>query len=126
MNWLEVSLTVSGEAAEAVADVLSRFAPEGVALEALQFEVAPDDRGRAVGPVVVRAYLPADPQVEATRARLEEALWHLGQLLPLPQPQYRPVAEANWSEAWKASCTSTAPCSGSRQRTASSRCRSRT
>ncbi len=32
-NWLEVSLTVDGELAEAVADVLARFAPNGVATE---------------------------------------------------------------------------------------------
>ena len=30
MNWLEVSLTVNGELAEAVADVLARSAPTGV------------------------------------------------------------------------------------------------
>ena len=30
MNWLEVSLLVNGELAEAVADVLARFAPNGV------------------------------------------------------------------------------------------------
>ncbi len=102
MNWLEVSLTVSGEAAEAVADVLARFAPGGVVHEATQIEVTPDDKGRPVGPVIVRAYLPADEGLAAARAQLEEALWHLGQILPLPQPQYRPVAEADWSEAWKA------------------------
>ena len=33
MNWLEVSLTVNGELAEAVADVLARFAPNGVTTE---------------------------------------------------------------------------------------------
>ena len=33
MNWLEVSLTVNGELAEAVADVLARFAPNGVMTE---------------------------------------------------------------------------------------------
>lgn len=103
MPWLEVSLTVSGEAAEAVADVLARFAPEGVALEATRLEVSPDDdQARPAGDVIVRAYLPADDEVEGKRARLEEALWHLGQLLPLPAPAYRSVAEADWAEAWKA------------------------
>jgi ribosomal protein L11 methyltransferase len=103
MHWLEVSLTVGPEAAEAVADVLSRFAPEGVALEATQIETTPnEDEGRAVGPVIVRAYLRADSALEATRAKLEEALWHLGQILPLPAPQYKSVADADWSEAWKA------------------------
>ena len=29
-NWLEVSLTVDGELAEAVADVLARFVPNGM------------------------------------------------------------------------------------------------
>jgi ribosomal protein L11 methyltransferase len=102
MNWLEVSLTVNGEAAEAVADVLTRFAPEGVALEATQIETTLDGEGRAAGRVVVRAYLPADSALEATRTRLEEALWHLGQILPLPPPHYHTLAEADWAETWKA------------------------
>jgi ribosomal protein L11 methyltransferase len=110
MHWLEVSLTVSPEAAEAVADVLSRFAPEGIAIEATRIETTPaDDEGHAAGPVTVRAYLPVaaplqgtDAALEATRAKLEEALWHLGQILPLPAPHYKPIAQTNWSEAWKA------------------------
>jgi ribosomal protein L11 methyltransferase len=101
MNWLEVSLTVSGEAAEAVADVLTRFAPNGVAIEASQIDSSASDEGLPVGPVIVRAYLPADSTLDQTRAQLEEALWHLGQLLPLPPPEYRSVAEADWAEAWK-------------------------
>jgi ribosomal protein L11 methyltransferase len=103
MRWLEVSLTVGGEAAEAVADVLSRFAPEGVALEATRFEQSPNsETAQPAGEVIVRAYLPEEPGLDAMRAQLEEALWHLGQLLPLPSPAYRPVAETDWSEAWKA------------------------
>jgi ribosomal protein L11 methyltransferase len=102
MNWLEVSLVVNGEAAEAVADVLARFAPEGVAIEATQIESTPDDEGHAVGPVRVRAYLSADDELDAMRGQLEEALWHLGQLLPLPEPRYQPIANADWSESWKA------------------------
>lgn len=102
MAWLEVSLTVGGEAAEAVADVLSRFAPEGVALEATRFEQSPDcETAQPAGEVIVRAYLPEEPGLDATRAQLEEALWHLGQILPLPAPAYRPVAETDWSESWK-------------------------
>ncbi|MCC7361024.1 MAG: 50S ribosomal protein L11 methyltransferase [Anaerolineales bacterium] len=102
-QWLEVSLTVNGETAEAVADVLARFAPEGVALEATRLETAPDtDETRPTGDVLVRAYLPVDADLEARRRQLEEALWHLGQILPLPAPNYQPIAETNWSEAWKA------------------------
>ncbi len=102
MHWLEISLTVGAEAAEAVSEVLARFAPDGVALEATRFEVTADDHGVPVGDVVVRAYLPVDAGLEATRARLEESLWHLGQILPLPAPAYRPIAETDWSESWKA------------------------
>ncbi len=103
MAWLEVMLTVSGEAAEAVADVLTRFAPEGVAIEATRVESSPDsEQARPAGDLRVRAYLPVDSELEAKRAQLEQALWHLGQLLPLPQPEYRPVDEADWAESWKA------------------------
>jgi ribosomal protein L11 methyltransferase len=52
--------------------------------------------------VVVRAYLPADAALDTTRARLEEGLWHLGRILPLPAPTYKSIAETDWSESWKA------------------------
>jgi ribosomal protein L11 methyltransferase len=29
------------------------------------------------------------------------ALWHLGQLYPIPEPTFRLLAEADWAEAWK-------------------------
>ncbi len=102
MQWLEVSLTVNGETAEAVADVLARFAPEGVALEATRLETVPEtDEQRPTGDVLVRAYLVVDDGLEARRQQMEEALWHLGQILPLPEPSYKPIAETNWSEGWK-------------------------
>lgn len=102
MAWLEISLTVDGEMAEAVADVLARFAPGGVVTEAgIHFENA-DDPGTANDEVVVRAYLPADDALEETRQKLEESLWYLSRIRPLPAPVYRPVAEQNWMEAWKA------------------------
>ncbi len=94
MDWLEVSVETTGEGAEAVAEVLSRFAPQGVALEA-------GPEGFGTGLIVVRAYLPADDQMPRTRRRVEEALWHLGQILPLPPPSFRIVAETDWAEAWK-------------------------
>jgi ribosomal protein L11 methyltransferase len=94
MEWLEVSVTVENEAAEVVAEVLSRYVYRGVAIEA-------GPEGWNAGPVVVRAYLPADDQLQATKRRIEEALWHLGQIRPIPAPTFRPVAEEDWAEAWK-------------------------
>ena len=96
MEWLQVSVDVDAEVAEAVADVLSRFAPGGVAIE-----VSGEDRTLAVGSVTVRAYLPVGPDTPDTRQRLEEALWHLGQISPIPSPTFTHVAEADWADAWK-------------------------
>jgi ribosomal protein L11 methyltransferase len=101
-SWLEVSLTVDGEMAEAVADVLARFAPNGVAIESTTVTARLDDSdGHAVGPLRVAAYLRMNDKVEETRRRLEEALWYLGRIRPLPPVQFQVVQEADWAEAWK-------------------------
>jgi ribosomal protein L11 methyltransferase len=101
MNWLEVSLTVNGELAEAVADVLARFAPNGVVAEqgvAFRDEA---DEGTGAGPITVRAYVPADERLEGTRRRIEESLHYLGMIQPLPAPAFNLIADQNWMEAWK-------------------------
>lgn len=99
MNWLEVTLTVSGELSEPVADLLARHAPGGVVLESEADEAGQPTPTR---PFVVRAYLPADDGLEARRRAVEEGLWHLGQIIALPQATYRPVVDEDWSETWKA------------------------
>ncbi len=101
MNWLEVSLTVNGELAEAVADVLARFAPNGVMTEQGVKFVNDEDEGTATGPITVRAYLPADEQLEDTRQKLEESLYYLGMIQPLPPATFKMIADQNWMEAWK-------------------------
>jgi len=100
-NWLEISLTVNGELAEAVADVLARFAPNGVMTEqAVNFNNE-EDEGTPVGPITVRAYLAADEHLDETRQKLEESLYYLGMIQPLPAPTFTPIADQNWMEAWK-------------------------
>jgi ribosomal protein L11 methyltransferase len=94
MQWLEVSVSVENETAEAVAEILSRYAYRGVVIEA-------GADGWNAGPVIVRAYLPADDQMLASKRRVQEALWHLSQIWPVPVPTFCPVAEADWAEAWK-------------------------
>jgi len=100
-NWLEVSLVVDGELAEAVAEVLARFVPNGVALEATQIIPDPGGEGHPGNSLRVCGYLPFDEQIEETRRKLEEALWYLGRIQPLPAPQFRPIQETDWSQAWK-------------------------
>lgn len=94
MEWLEISVTSDNEGAEAVAEVLSRYAYRGVVIEA-----GPD--GWNAGPVIVRAYLPADDRLRANKRRIEEALCHLDRIRSVSVPSFRPVAEEDWVEAWK-------------------------
>jgi len=100
-DWLEVSLTVDGELAEAVADVLARFAPNGVMTEQGVKFLDDEDHGTPTGPIVVRAYLEMDAHIEETRQKLEESLYYLGMIQPLPTPIYKQIADQNWMEAWK-------------------------
>ena len=102
--WVEVSLNVDGEMAEAVAEVLSRFAPNGIVTESTMIIPDKEGEGTPAGPVRVCGYLPADEHLEETRRRLEEALYFLGRIrpeTPLPPAEYRPIEETNWMEAWK-------------------------
>jgi len=101
MNWLEVSLTVDGELAESVADVFARFAPNGVTTEqGVKYNDAAD-AGTPTGPITVRVYLEVTDQLEETRQKLEESLFYLGMIKPLPAPVYTQIADQNWMEAWK-------------------------
>jgi len=101
VTWLEVSLTVNGELAEAVADVLARFAPNGVMTEQGVKFLDDEDHGTPAGPIVVRAYLEMDEHIEETRQKLEESLYYLGMIQPLPVSVYKQIADQNWMEAWK-------------------------
>ncbi|HLO15293.1 MAG TPA: 50S ribosomal protein L11 methyltransferase [Anaerolineales bacterium] len=101
MNWLEVSLAVNGELAEAVADVLARFAYSGVMMEQGVKYTDDEDAGTPTGPITVRAYLEMNDRIEETRQKLEESLYYLGMIQPLPSPSYKQIADQNWMEAWK-------------------------
>ncbi len=100
MRWLEVTLTVDGELAESVADLLARVAPGGVAVESAVI-LDDQDEGRPTGPVTVRAYLSADEREAERKQQIAEGLWHLSRICPLPEPAYRTLDEEDWAEAWK-------------------------
>ena len=42
-----------------------------------------------------------DEHIEETRQKLEESLYYLGMIQPLPAPTFTPIADQNWMEAWK-------------------------
>jgi ribosomal protein L11 methyltransferase len=104
MNWIEVALSVDGEAAEAVAELLQRYGHQGVSIE--QEGILPDkwDDGEVppAQQLTVRAYLPADHRIEEAKIQLETALGHMSLMYPMPMPSYAVVHEEDWAEAWKA------------------------
>ena len=105
MNWLEISLTLDGELAEAVADVLAPHAHQGVAIESTAVTAnAEDEGGDPIGPMRVCAFLPADDPaaLEAAKQKIEEGLFYLNMIRPIPAPTYASVQDADWAELWKA------------------------
>jgi len=60
-----------------------------------------EDAGTPTGPIIVRAYLEMNDQLEETRQKLEESLYYLGRIQPLPAASYKEIADQNWMEAWK-------------------------
>ena len=100
-HWLEVSLTVNGELAEAGAEVLSRFVSGGVVTESGVIYNDAEDEGTEYGPVRVFGYLVVDEHLEENRRQLSEALWHLGMIRPLPEPSFRTIEDEDWMAAWK-------------------------
>lgn len=100
-SWLEISLTVDGELAEAVADVLARHTPSGVVIESTAIAPDPDSAGRPTGPLRVCGYIPMDDTLEETRQHIEHGLYFLGRIQTLPPAEFKPIANLNWAEAWK-------------------------
>ena len=100
-SWLEISLQVSPEQAEAVAEVLGRFTQEGVVIEQMAEENNLSSTLILQNSVKVFGYLFADETVEKQKLRLEESFWHLSQIQQLPAPTYRMIYDKNWMTAWK-------------------------
>jgi ribosomal protein L11 methyltransferase len=101
-RWLEIAVTVGTEAAEAVVELFNRYGRGRAVVETPVdcFEYELED-GCLPPEVIVKTYLPLDGSAQEARRRLEEGLWHLGQILPLPSPTFRELDESDWSEAWK-------------------------
>lgn len=98
MEWLEVSVTVVPEAAEAVAEVFSRYAPQGVVIDQ-------GTDGKAIPQqVTVKAYLVVDDDIVERRRKVEEGLWHLHHIWPvIPDPIFTPIQDRDWTAGWKES-----------------------
>ena len=101
MNWTEVSVAVDGEAAEAVSELLRPYAhDQSVVLE--QLGDASSDVADALEPTVtVKIYVSEDRDTADLRRKIEEALYHMGRLYPIPPPSFVVLTEQDWANAWK-------------------------
>ncbi|MFN2114379.1 MAG: 50S ribosomal protein L11 methyltransferase [Anaerolineae bacterium] len=101
-DYIEISLPLDGEAAEAVCELFERHG--GGAVVETRLRSSPESGRELAEPEHwVRTYIPAR-DVEA-RERVERGLWHLSRIHPLPEASIRQLAEANWAEAWKSRFT---------------------
>ncbi|RME61505.1 MAG: 50S ribosomal protein L11 methyltransferase [Caldilineae bacterium] len=111
---IEIAVEVDGEAAEAVSELFNRYnggdwhedsqageaSGGGAVIEATGF----DDFNRPLAGehrVVVKTYLKPGPRGKRIRRQIEEGLWRLSLLYPIPEPSIRVVREEDWAHAWK-------------------------
>lgn len=101
MNWIEVRVITDGEAAEAVSEALRSFAyDQSVVIEQLGDMTRLEED--ALEPhVTVKIYLPEDDRTDYVCRRVEEVLYFLGRLYPIPAPTFHVLQEEDWANAWK-------------------------
>ena len=101
IHWIEVRFKTDGETAEALANVLGRFVSNGVVIETLTRFNPHTQENEPTGQLAVVGYLGVNAHLEEKRRQLEEALWHLGQISSIPQPDFTPIQDQNWMAAWQ-------------------------
>ncbi len=113
-HLIEVAVEVDGEAAEAVAELFNRYnrgdyeedsqageaSGGGAVIEATGFD---EFHNPIPGQyrLVVKTYLKPGPRGAEIQRRIEEGLWRLSLLYPIPEPTVRVLREEDWSQAWK-------------------------
>jgi ribosomal protein L11 methyltransferase len=105
MEWIEISITADGEAAEAVSELFNRLnsRPDGqggAVTEVAGFDEIGDDHRTFV---TVKTYVPEGDEAAAQQRELELGLWFLGRIYPMGEPVIRRMAEVDWANAWKSS-----------------------
>ncbi|MGJ3237661.1 MAG: 50S ribosomal protein L11 methyltransferase [Anaerolineae bacterium] len=102
-QWVEVSLQVDGEAAEAIAQELQKWCHQGISIEQADIEAGNYDDGEVppAETLIVRGYFPNDSDGEEKRFQIERALGYMNMMLPMPKPNWRIVADEDWADAWK-------------------------
>lgn len=103
MDFVELTVSARPDAAEAVGDLLRRYAQAGVSIEP-QFEATDEDGGVALdpdAPVRLRAWLPGNRDSnKAAVLTLRQELRALSDALVRPLRAHA-VSDASWADAWK-------------------------
>jgi len=93
-SWVEVSFFLPGEQAESIAEILDRYAHQGVVIER---DMQSNDKNQ----MKVFAYLLEDDSLEQKKLEIEKAVFYLGKILPIPAPTYRQIRDQDWMAAWR-------------------------
>lgn len=102
MKWIEVALETDGEGAEVIAEILQRYGHQGVSVEQAGYFIETwEDEAPTPERLLVRAYLADDEAIDANKRQIEEALYQLNRLYPMPSPRYTVIDDEDWAEAWK-------------------------
>src|SRR5215207_6191050 len=104
MTWLELSVDVESESVESVSERLAQYGYNGgvvVDQPIIAGADGPEYSFDTSRPVTVRTYLPLDERAEETRQRIEQALWHFGQMRAVGPLSVRALEEEDWANAWK-------------------------
>jgi len=104
-DWIEVNVVVEAELAEPVAEVFTTYLSQGVVIEPLEpWGEGTRDRveaGPGSGPVRVYGYLPRDEELDAREIKIRKALYYLSKIKPLPEPDFLPLPDQDWTTAWR-------------------------
>lgn len=110
----ELAVVTDTEAAEAVSELFNRYnggsydddshageaSGGGAVIEATGF----DDFENPIDgeyKLVVKTYIKPGPRGAEIRQKIEEGLWRLSIIYPIPEPQIRTVRQEDWAHAWK-------------------------
>lgn len=111
---LEISVECDSEAAEAVSELFNRYnggdydsdseAGEASGGGAVIESTGYDDWAQPIDGefrMWVKTYVKPGARGEEIRRQIEEGLWRLSLLYPMPEPQLRILREEDWAHAWK-------------------------
>ncbi|MFM7171519.1 MAG: 50S ribosomal protein L11 methyltransferase, partial [Caldilinea sp.] len=111
---LEIAVECDAEAAEAVSELFNRYnggdydsdsaAGEASGGGAVIETTGYDDFNEPIDGqfrIVVKTYLKPGERGTAIRRQIEEGLWFLSRIYPIPEPQVRSLREEDWAHAWK-------------------------